>query len=171
MEDKNHHQRRRGRYRKVPSVILALGMFARYVRRYWGHRRLRTWNFVEQDNAILLATPTWYLETPSSDTPMPHARFWPDLPMLLNDKGIPNNWLEMIIIGRDGPSVSDLTKQLYRYRKQYSENEAHVFLDSLLSFRVIIRVLRLYLRLMNAFLRLGWKRLQRNIDNRPWLWQ
>ena len=171
MEDKKHQQRRRGRYRKVPSVILALGMFVRYVRRYWCHRGLRTWHFSEQDNAVLLATPTWYLGTPNSDTPMPHARFWPDLPTLLNNNGIPNNWLEMIILGKDGPSASDLTKQLHCYRKQYSEKEDHVFLDSLLSFRVILRVLRLYLRLMYTFLRLGWKRMQRNIDNRPWLWQ
>ena len=171
IEDKIHRQQRYGRYQKVPAVILALGMFFRYVRRYWCHRGLRTWHFSKQDNAVLLATPTWYPGTPSSDTPMPHARFWSDLPTLLNNKGIPNNWLETVILGRDSPSASDLTKQLYCYRKQYSEKEAHVLLDSLLSFRVIIRVLRLYLRLMSTFLRLGPKRMQRNIDNRPWLWR
>ena len=102
---------------------------------------------------------------------MPHSLLWPDLPTLLNDKGIPSNWLEMLFLGMDGPSASDLTQQLHSYRKRYSKNEAHVFLDSFLSFGLIIRILKLYLKLMNAFLRLGRKRMQRNIDNRPWLWQ
>ncbi|SVB95020.1 uncharacterized protein METZ01_LOCUS247874, partial [marine metagenome] len=151
IEDNKHHQRRYERYRTVPSVILALAMFARFIRRYWSLRRLRTWHFSEQDNAVLFATRTRYPGTPTSDTPMPHSLLWPDLPTLLNNKGIPNNWLEMLMLGIDSPSASDLSQQLDCYRKHYSENETHVFLDSLLSFRVIIRVLKLYLGLMSTF--------------------
>ena len=171
MEDENHRQRRYSRYRKVPSVILALGMFVRYVRRYWSLRGLRTWHFSQQDNAVLFVTRTRYPESPSNDTPMPHSLLWSDLPTLLEDKGIPSNWLEMLIPERHAPSASRLTQQLYCFHQRYSENEAHVFLGSRFSLRTLAKVFVLYLRLVGIYLRLGGKRMQQNIDNRPWLWQ
>ena len=169
--DNKYPQRRYGKYRRVPPVVLALAMFVRYVRRYWSLRELRTWNFSEQDNAVLFVTRTRYPETPSNDTPMPHSLLWPDLPTLLEDKGIPSNWLEMLIPERHAPSASRLTQQLYCFHQRYSENEAHVFLGSRFSLRTLAKVFVLYLRLVGIYLRLGGKRMQQNIDNRPWLWQ
>ena len=102
---------------------------------------------------------------------MPHSLLWPDLPTLLEDKGIPSNWLEMLIPERHAPSASRLTQQLYCFHQRYSENEAHVFLGSRFSLRTLAKVFVLYLRLVGIYLRLGGKRMQQNIDNRPWLWQ
>ena len=168
-----HTQRHLSRMavRKGPSVILALAMFGRYLRRYWFIRSLKTRTFHEASDAVLFATRSHYLENPNSGTPMPHAANWPNLQRLLDDSKISSNWLEMLFMGKDAADGSKLRQQIDRYRKHYSENETHILLDSLLSIRIIVQVIILYLKLVKIFLQLGNQRIERNIKNRPWLWQ
>lgn len=157
------------RHSQVHPVFTALAMFARYTYRWWKLQRVSPADFIAHEDSVMFATRTQYPARPVDNAQSPNSIMWSNLSSLLDDEGIPNNWLEMHAQSGHAPRSSDWVQQLRQYGEP-SSNEVHVVLDSFLSTQVLFRVVATYLKLVLVYLRLGSNRVRNNLTNRPWLW-
>ncbi len=169
-QEKRPDQMRSGKHRPIHPILATLAMYARYTYRWWKFRSVVPEDFIGNKNPVLFATRTQFSHQPGYDTQRPYSNSWSNLPILLDDEGIPSNWLEMHTWNSRTPLQPYRVQQLRHCDKQSSLSQVHTVLDSFLSARVLLRVSATYLRLVAIYLRLRPRRIRDNLANRPWLW-
>lgn len=68
--------------------------------------------------------------------------YWTTLPSTLNDQRVNSSWLHIYVKNSVVPTAMSARKLISKFNASHREHQAHVFLDSFLGFRTILRAIR-----------------------------
>jgi surface carbohydrate biosynthesis protein (TIGR04326 family) len=137
----------RGIFDALPCRLRALLTLGAYLARRWSLRELRQVRWTGGERALFLCSYFFHLDQDSCARGRFHSRFWENLPEVLAASGYSLNWLQHYIRSAVVPSAGVARDLARRLNANPAEQAQHAFLDSFLSVRIVLRVLRRWLAL------------------------
>ena len=137
----------------LPHVGQGAIQLVRHAIGRWPLRRGRPSAWHGGDRAVTLISYFFAFDAAAASAGRFSQRQWEELPGLLQRAGIDSNWLHHFLYGPDAPSAARAVDLLQRFNTGGSQG-AHGFVDAALSPRVLLQILRRWLRLLVTAIRL-----------------
>lgn len=136
----------------LPHVLQGLATLARqvWIRRRFLNQKLETWK--NEKNAVTIFSYFFNLETGTKEF---RSRYWGNLTDLVRNLGIPVSWVHMFYPHPAVSKAGDALTKVDDFNAGAATHERHVFVDSFLSWSVVMRTIRNWLRLTWVSWRLG----------------
>lgn len=137
--------------RKLPLLLHGLATLVRQVgiRREFLFRKAERWN--GGAGATTICSYFFHLEPGSKKF---SSRFWGGLTDLVRDLECPVNWVHLFYKHQEVPTAKSALDKAKVFNTQSSHHEQHAFIDSFLTWRVVARVIRDWVRLFFISLRI-----------------
>jgi len=145
----------RGIYRILPQPVQALISLARHLHRRWPLRRVDKSGWFGGDRSVLYCSYFIHLDEQSCTNGKFYSHQWEGLPKVLHDGGYRANWLQHYFEGSALPNTQTAMNWVQGFNRQRHEQGFHVFVDAYLSLRVVLRVLRGWLKITFVSFRLA----------------
>lgn len=169
-ERSKHKWSLRRLYRGLPHTLQGLISLRHLVSR-WPLRGLEKPQWFSGDGAIFLCSYFIHLDPASCAQGRFYSRHWEVLPKHLHDSGRRTNWVQHFLFSSVVPDVQTGLSWLRRFNRDSGKQGCHAFLDTYLTWEIVVRAMRHWLWL-NA---VGWR--LRNIQSAfyakgsaAWLW-
>lgn len=144
----------RGLYRRLPHTVRGIATLFRHIFSRWALKSVRGNQWFGGDNAVFLCSYFIHLDQDSCSKGQFYSRQWEVLPELLAKSGFRTNWIHHFLRS----SVISNTKAgldwVRRFNKSRHTQGFHQFVDSFLSWKIILHVASSWLKLVYASLRL-----------------
>jgi surface carbohydrate biosynthesis protein (TIGR04326 family) len=131
----------------MPQPLKGL-LSLRHVAMRWPLRSARSPQWFAGDEAVFFCSYFIHLDPLSGSSGIFHSRHWEALPSSLQQHGKRANWLQLFLKSAVVPSVATGLDWVARFNENPDVNGRHAFVDSYLSWRVVVRVLKHWLRLV-----------------------
>jgi surface carbohydrate biosynthesis protein (TIGR04326 family) len=143
----------RGFYRVLPHPIQALISLARHVWNRWPLRKVGKSEWFEGSSSLFFCSYFTQMISKLADEGQYYSRYWAGLFGLMNKLGFSGNWLQLYYPHDVLPRPYMALDWVQRFNQQPQRGQGfHTFLDAYLSWSVLCRVLKHWLRL----LRISW---------------
>ena len=157
-------------YRALPSSMQGVITFARYLLTRWSLRKLEKPQWFSGPRAVFLCSYFFALDQASCAEGRFYSRQWESLPNYLRDSGWRTNWIQHFLFSLKPDARTGLS-WLHRFNRDAERQGCHAFLDSYLSWSIVIRVLK---RLFWLY-RVSWRLKRIHVAFYPdrsavWLW-
>lgn len=151
---------------KLPHILHGLATLVRqvWIRRKFLSRVAGPWQ--GGDKATTILSYFFYLEPEAKEF---RSRYWGELTDLVRKLETPVNWVHLFYPHPDVPTAADALTRLDGFRAGAASNERHAFIDDFLSWGVVMRTLRNWIRLTRVSRRLG-PAMQETTDGSIGLW-
>ena len=135
-------------YRLLPHFVRALIIFAMHLATRWRLRRVRLPNWSGGHKAIFMCSYFIHLDPILCAQGQFHSRQWEVLPQYLNEKGWRANWIQHFLTSKVVPDVGTGLSWLEKFNADPDRQGRHCFLDCYLTWHVVWRTLKDWLRLV-----------------------
>lgn len=160
----------RSLYRALPYSLQGLISLRHLVMR-WPLRKLQKPQWFAGDNTIFLCSYFFNLDPVSGTGGRFSPRQWEGLPKLLQDSGKRANWIHHFLLSPGTPDVKTGLNWLRLFNRDAARQGYHVFLETYLSWSVVLRALKNWFRLNAVSWRL--REISRAFNPKGsavWLW-
>lgn len=140
-------------YRGLPFPVQGLLSLRHFLRR-WPLRRSRKPQWFSGDSAILLCSYFIHLDRDSCSQGRFYSRQWGALPQYLQDSGRRLNWIQHFLFSAAVPDLRTGLDWLGLFNRDSEKQGCHTFLDAYLTWGIVARALRDWLRLNSVARRL-----------------
>jgi len=127
--------------KKIPVLLKAPMFLIYYTFKRWPLRRIKSNYWFSGKNSIFIFSYFIHLNKESCSKGNFFSHQWETLPKLLLSKGINVNWIHHFLFSPVVPNTSTGIKWIKSFNKESNNQGFHQFLDSFLSFKIIIIVL------------------------------
>lgn len=134
-------------YMLLPSGILSLISLARYTFFRWPLRGIKKTVWLKRENSVFFCSQFSNINPSSFSSGKFTSDLWGGLPNLLNSKNIHVNWLHFLVSPDSSPKPKVAIDYLKRFNQSGKDKEIHSFLEANISGRIVIRVLKRWIRL------------------------
>ena len=141
-------------YRALPHSVQAVVSLARHLVRRWPLSRPARPRWFGGDAAWFFCSYFIHLDRGAGQAGRFVSRQWGGLPDLLRASGRATNWLQHFLISDVVPTVDMAMAWVARFNAHREREGAHAFVDSFLSWRIVWRAVRNWLRLARVATRL-----------------
>jgi len=144
---KETHIKRR-LYSLMPHLIQAPIWFINYLLKRWSLRGIGLYEWRNTEAKILFVSYLFNLKIDSVSQGKFECNYWTKLPNYLTMKECKTNWLHIYINDSVLPSAKEAAKILRSFNGNSKNLQTHVSLDTFISLRIILRVLKDWGRLI-----------------------
>lgn len=145
----------RGIYQALPPSVSALIRLAHYVLTRWPFRQAEKSGWFGGAKSLFVCSFLYNVDSSSAKAGEFHSRLWEGLPRVIAQSGYPaGNWLHLFTPHAAISSPRVAMDWVQRFNLQRQEQGFHAFLDAYLSWPVVWRVCKHWVRLSAAFGRL-----------------
>ncbi len=137
----------RGVYQALPEPVQALISLVRYVYIRWPFRQASKTGWFGGDRSLFFCSYFDNVDPKAADQGVFHSYYWAGLHALLNRIGCQSNWVQLFILCWTVPTPRAAMSWVQRFNQQRQEQGFHTFLDAHLSWRIVLRVLRRWIKL------------------------
>lgn len=141
------HLSLRGIYQALPRPVQALISLVRYVCIRWLFRQAEKSGWFGGDRSLLLCSYFFHVDSNRAEEGHFHSRYWEGLHGFLQKNGLHGNWLQLYYPHDAVPNPRVAIDWVQRFNQQRQEQGFHTFLDTYLSWRIVLRVLKRWLKL------------------------
>ena len=145
----------RGIYRTLPQPVQALVGLVRYLPFRWRLRQAEKSGWFGEDRSLFFCSYFIHLDQEACANGRFYSHQWEGLPRLLHDRGFRTNWIQHYLQSSVVPNTQVALDWVRRFCQQRQKQGFHTFLDSYLSLRIVLRVLKGWLKLTHISWRLG----------------
>ena len=157
-------------YRSFPYVLQGL-ISLRHLFIRWPLRRLKKPKWFSGNKGIFICSYFYHMDTNLGDKGEFYSRQWEELPKFLNDNGLKINWIHHFLISPGMPVVNKGLSWLKSFNRDSDIQGNHAFIESYLSFGIVLKVLKHWFRLNLVSLSLSGIRKAFNVkDSSVDLW-
>ncbi len=157
-------------YKLLPHPLKAL-ISLRHVVYRWRLRRVAASRWHEGADSVFLCSYFIHLDPVRCRAGQFHSRQWEVLPDLLHDRGLRTNWIHHFLVSPAVPDTRTGVEWVERFSREADEEGVHTFLESYLSWGVVLRALRTWLKLTFVSIRVrGVQTAFRPKTSAVWLW-
>lgn len=142
-------------YRALPHPVQALISLVRHVWGRWPLRKAEKAGWFGGDKSLFLCSYFFNVDPGRAEEGHFHSGYWGGLLDLMRKLGISGNWLQHYYPHDAVQSPQVALDWSERFNRQRSEQGFHAFVDTYLSWRIVLRVLKRWLRLMRISWDLG----------------
>jgi surface carbohydrate biosynthesis protein (TIGR04326 family) len=136
-----------GIYRALPVPAQALVNLGRYLWERWPLRRAEKSGWFAGDEALFVCSYFTYMVPHQAVAGHFHSRHWEDLHGLMGKLGLSGNWLQHYYPHDAVPNPRVAMEWVQRFNQQRQEEGFHTFLEAYLSWRIVARALKRWLKL------------------------
>lgn len=140
----------RDAYHALPQPVQALASFARDLWTLWPLRRASGPNWFNGEQSFFICSYFMYLDSEQADAGHFYSRYWGGLPGLMGKLGLMENWLQLYRTHDAVPTPNDALDLTERFNLKRREEGSHAFLDTYLSWSIVLRVLKRWSKLTIA---------------------
>jgi surface carbohydrate biosynthesis protein (TIGR04326 family) len=137
----------RGMYRTLPYSARALIHLVLDLRGHWKFRHAPKSGWFDGEQAVFVCSYFGNIDLAAADEGRFHSHYWGDLHALLDRIGRRSNWLQLFVPSDAIPTPARAMSVAQRFNLRPERQECHTFLHRYLSWRMVLRVLRRWLRL------------------------
>ncbi len=141
-------------YNRLPHTVRALINVVRYVGACWPLKRVERDRWFSGDEAIFICSYFIHLDKESCSKGNFYSRQWEILPAFLHASGFRTNWIQHYLKSSVVPSPGVAMDWVKRFNQYPREQGFHAFLDTFLSWRIVMLVLKRWMHLLVTTLRL-----------------
>lgn len=141
-------------YRFLPHPLQGIILLTRNLFRYWALRRVSPPTWFSGDNALFFFSYFIHLDAAAGSEGRFYSRQWETLPKLLLDSGYQANWIHHFLFSHEVPDTSTGIEWVNKFNAKSSKQGKHCFLDSYLSFSVVVHAVIKWIRLIWVSVRL-----------------
>lgn len=137
---------------KLPHILQGLSTLVRqvWIRRGFLNQKAGPWK--DGSKAVTIFSYFFNLETGSKEF---RSRYWGNLTDLVRNLGIPVNWVHMFYPHPAVPEAGDALTKVEDFNAGAATHERHLFVDSFLSWSVVLRTIQNWIRLILVSWRLS----------------
>lgn len=141
-------------YYALPHLLQALIGLARHLLGRWPLRKTEKPEWFKGSRSLFFCSYFVQLVTKPSDEGQYYSRYWGDLCVLMRRLGYSGNWLQHYLPCDAVPNPKVALGWVGRFNKRRVDQGFHTFLDSFLSWRIVLCVLRRWASLLGVSWRL-----------------
>ena len=138
----------RGKYRSSPQPVQALISLARYAWNRWTLIRCKKPSWFDGERVAFFCSYFDNIDLRAARGGRFRSHYWGELHGLLNRMGYRSNWLQLFIPTESVPTPKAGMDWIQRFNQNPHNEGSHAFVDTYLSWGVILRVLKRWLWLM-----------------------
>jgi surface carbohydrate biosynthesis protein (TIGR04326 family) len=135
-------------FHALPYPAQALIGLFRHIWRRWPLRKVERTGWFQSEKSLFLCSYFFNINTDLAKKGTFHSHYWGGLHDLMREMGIPGNWLQHYFRHTAVPSPQKALNFVQRFNQKRLEHGFHTFLDTYLSWRVVLRVLNRWFRLV-----------------------
>ena len=161
----------RSLYSRLPNAIRALPSLLWHVLTHWSLKKVRCDVCSGGDKTIFLCSYFIHLDQSLCSKGIFYSRQWEALPTLLQKNGFCTNWIHHYLKNSVVQNTGVAVEWVNRFNQEQDDQGFHTFLDTFLSWRVVLRVIGRWLGLLGLAFRL--RKLSEALglnDSHSWLW-
>lgn len=148
--------------KKTPSLMQGIFTLLRYVISRWSLKSTNDVSWFSGEKTLFICSYFFNLNAKRAEDGDYYSQYWGDLGDLLEANNLSANWLQLYHPSDQVPNTKIAKHWVKKFNKQKKGREFHAFLDTYLSWKIILRVLRNWLKLSCVNLKLsGVKNLYR----------
>lgn len=129
-------------FRVIPIPVQGLISFLGYIFSRWPLKRVKSPVWHSGNNAVFLCSYFIHLDPNLCSRGRFYSRQWGMLPKLLHLNGFRTNWIQHFLFSSTVPSVDHGIKWLDLFNNDSGTQGLHSFLDSYLTFSIVIKVFK-----------------------------
>ena len=135
-------------YNSLPHPAKAIISLILYARERWASRQAKKPDWFSGDKALFFCSYFNHFDLKSAEEGRFYSFYWAGLQPILKLIGYKGNWSQLFYACEEAPTPSAAMGRLQRFNQQRQELYHHALLDTYLSWRIMLRVLRRWLKLM-----------------------
>ena len=128
-------------WRRLPEPLRSLIWLFRYVYQRWSLRALRETFWFEGSKAVFVFSVFAHMDKNSCNSKKFYSKQWEVLPEILRSAGKLMNWAHLFLFSKDVPDTSTGLGWLKSFNRNSQDQGSHVFLDTFLNLRLILKCL------------------------------
>lgn len=136
-----------GAYRRLPQRIQAIISLARELRGRWPLRKTKRSQWFAGDQAVFLCSYFDNVNSAAAESGRFESSYWADLHLLLSQMGLKGNWLHLFVPSNDIPTAAHAKRWVEGFNQRSAEQGSHAFIESFLSWQVMLAVLKRWVAL------------------------
>lgn len=144
----------RGIYRALPPLVSACIRLSHHVLTRWPFRQAEKSGWSDGGKSLFVCSFLYNVDSKLAREGQFHSRLWEGLPRLMAQGGVSGNWLHLYIPHAAVSSPRVAMDWVQRFNQQRQEQGFHAFLDAYLSWPIVWRVCKHWVRLSVASWRL-----------------
>jgi surface carbohydrate biosynthesis protein (TIGR04326 family) len=142
-------------YRVLPHPVQALIWLVRHICVRWPLTKAEKTDWFGGEKSIFLCSYFFQVDPALTKEGIFHSNYWGGLNDLMRKLEISSNWLHHYYPHDAIPGPNAALNLVQRFNQRRHEQGFHTFLDAYLSWRIVIRVLKRWLKLMRISKSLG----------------
>ncbi|MBU87539.1 MAG: hypothetical protein CL722_00830 [Chloroflexi bacterium] len=135
-------------FHALPHSVQALIGLARHMWCRWPFRKAKKTSWFGGDKSLFLCSYFSHVDTNLANKGKFHSYYWEGLHEVMRKLGISGNWLQHYFPHDAVPSPQKALNWVQSFNKKRRDQGFHTFLDTYLSWRIVMRVLKRWFRLM-----------------------
>jgi len=135
-------------YSYSPQPFQALIGFSRYLFTHWRLNKVKNVPWFSDINSLFLCSYFLGVSTKKTQTSNFYSQYWTDLHNVMNNIGLTENWVHHFNASYEIPNAASALDMVNDVNEKSGQLAKHTFVDSFLSWSVVFRVLKLWVRLM-----------------------
>jgi surface carbohydrate biosynthesis protein (TIGR04326 family) len=132
----------------LPNSLQALVFLVRYLIKYWPLRKAKKATWHNGNDTIFYCSDFLGISTEQAQLGRFYSEYWKDLHGLTKQIGLTENWLQHFDVSPAVSSSRNAIEFLQKINQKSGEFSTHRFIHSHLSWRVLLRALRNWLKLI-----------------------
>jgi len=155
---------------RLPNLLRSFIWLFKYVFRHWSLKASSMPIWFEGPNAVFVFSYFAHLDKDSCESGKFYSRQWEVLPELLSSMGKLKNWAHLFLFSMSVPDTGTGIRWLNSFNQHSSDQGSHVFLDTFLDLRLILKSLLDWSRIQFIYLR--YRKIECQLDSHHygWLW-
>jgi surface carbohydrate biosynthesis protein (TIGR04326 family) len=141
-------------FRSLPHPVRGLLGFVRYVQPRWANRKLKKPKWFSGNDVVFLCSYFIHLDTDSCSQGRFHSRHWGALTQVFRESGYRTNWVQHFLFSSAVPDIKTGVEWLGLFNLDPHNQGCHVFLETYLSWGILLRAIQDWLWLNVVALRL-----------------
>lgn len=151
---RRRRSRLRAAYESLPPAVRALATLTRYVLERWPIVTFGKPDCFGKNGDFFFCSDFYHLDSAAAKDGRYQSQYWGKLPALLRREGIGTNWIQFFSPHGAVPTAQAGVSILRGFNQSPRENGCHAFLDGFLTWAILRRTFRQWLKLMVLFRRL-----------------
>lgn len=135
-------------YEALPYSLQALASLMRRAFIYLPFRKRKDAGWFSGDGALFLCSYFDNVDARAAESGRFHSYYWGNLRELLANLGYRSNWLELFIPCKTSPTPRAAIDLAERFNLRSQDQDLHVFLAAYFNWRIVVRVLRGWAKLL-----------------------
>ena len=158
-------------WNNLPITIKSIIWFFKYISQHWSLKTLKKPNWFKGKKSIFLFSYFAHLNKESCESGLFFSGQWGILPQLMQKMGNLLNWSHIFLLSRNVPDTRTGLRWLNTFNRDTKKQGAHVFLDTFLDLKLILKSLVLFTKIKFQYIGHG-TQIEKSINKIEygWLW-